>query len=1605
LAPTVTVRYVTNELTQPYQTNLVLMADVSGSTNLIATNSPGAIVTVDWYTTNVDEASYTGAAAIGGQTNVDTGWASGVGLVVGTNTLVFYPTNRLGGTYTYWARTRVINPNFTGCVCQSTNLTPVEFHVLPPMPTNAIVGLTNVLSQPATPLWVDIQINSDNPPGNFVVDWFADEAGTINLNNGTETNLNNRFFHTATNCQSGVYTIWAQTRATNTSPAGVNVVSTNKLPVTFVLIPPAPLTGQGGTNCAGGPVEQPVVVKKYAVQAGCPNPTLSVQLWVDPATCNSLTANWYDGSGTSVATGTLDYVPLDTVAGTYTYWVETQSKDSGLVSTNRLAVIFKVNALPFSPVALAGAVTSVLTAPLQTNGSLAVSVDSSTNLIALDSPGATVTADWYLDAAGTIPASTATNSADANWLTGGGVIPALNTLVFHPTNRVCGTYTYYARARVINPNFTGCVCQSLTLTPVVFTVIPPLPTGATGATNCALSECANPALSATVLTNPDYPPSVLTADWFDAATGGNEVAPSTLLFFPANTAVGSYTYYVQTREVATGYTSTSRLPVVFKVNALPAAPVSAAPYVKNELTAPYQTNTALSVDVSGTTNLIALDSPGATVAVDWYLDAAGTIPASTGTNNADPNWLTGGGVVPATNTLVFIPTNRICGTYTNWARARVINPNYTGCVCQSTNLSPVVFTIIPPIPTGGMGATNCALMECPNPALTVSVLTNPDYPPGILTVDWFDSAVGGNQVTNATLALIPTNAIAGSYPYYAQTREVTSGYISTSRLPVVFKVNALPAAPVSAAPFVKNELTAPYQTNLALVMDVSGTTNLIALDSPGATVAVDWYQDGAGTIPATTGTNNADPNWLTGGGVVPATNTLVLIPTNRVCGTYTNWARARVINPNFTGCVCQSTNLTPVVYTILPPLPTGGVGATNCALGECANPALTVSLLTNPDYPPSVLTADWFNAPVAGIKVASTTLSYVPTNTAVGLYTNYAQTRDVASGYYSTRRLPVLFKVNALPLAPVLVTMGVTNVLTAASQTNLPLVVNVDLSTNLIAAGAPGTTVTADWYADAAGTIPATMWNGSWVEIPATNTLVFNPTNRLSGTYTNWARARVINPGLSCMCQSTNLTPVVFHLIPPAPTNAIVGLTNVLGQPPAPLWVDILTNADNPPANFTVDWFADAAGLIRLNNGTEMNVNGRFFHTSTNYCVGMYTVWAQTRATNTSPEGVNVVSTNMIPVTFALIPSAPGNPQGATNCPFEACPNPALSVQVVGDLCHTLTANWYDQFGEPQAGGSHTNVYIPTDLEPGTYTYWVETVEPVSGLVSTNRVAVIFKVNQSPQTPEVSSLTNVLADPQVNGPLMASVANSWNAITNDSPGAIVTVDWYLDMNGVNLAPMWTTNVSTVAVPATNTLVFYPTNLTAGIYTYWVRARVINTNFTYCICQSAELLPVTYTVVPPAPTSLGNLTNCAGVVNPPLSVTAFGSSQVNWYDAPSGGNEVATNTTSFLPTNSVPGVYSFWAGALDVASGLGSTNLTQLTLTLESCTNAPAIVQQPSSSSFTIGWYGNLYLLGATNLLPPVQWLYVTQGVPGMNNSWSNSVTVPPTMFFRLSPTN
>ena len=491
---------------------------------------------------------------------------------------------------------------------------------------------------------------------------------------------------------------------------------------------------------------------------------------------------------------------------------------------------------------------------------------------------------------------------------------------------------------------------------------PPVPTPVNN-TNCALHDlfgsCPNPALSANLNGDGYHPTNDLVVDRFVDAAGTGPLTNNSPSFVPTNSVAGSYTYYVRTRDIRTGLVSTMTN-AVFTVNALPYLPGVAgfAPgspaYVTNLLTSPYQTNTPLVADVSGSTNLIATNTPGAWVTVDWYTAdvnqdsfAAGLSSiAEGGATNSGAGWAGGTGLLVATNTLVFHPTNRVTGTYYYYARARVINPNFSECVCQSTNLTKVTFVVLPPLPTGSIWATNCALQnefgECGNPALTVTLLTNFDYPPRILTADWYTAATGGTLVANGTLSFIPSDTAAGSHTYYVQTRDTVNGYVSTNRLPVVFTVNALPYAPAVAAAWVTNELTSPNQVNTPLVADVSASANLIATNAPGAWVTVDWYTADVSSASyaaglsriAVGGVASGDAGWAGGTGLLVATNTLVFHPTNRVTGIYFYYARARVINPNFTGCVCQSTNLTMVTLTVIPPKPTGATGVNQPCIAD-----------------------------------------------------------------------------------------------------------------------------------------------------------------------------------------------------------------------------------------------------------------------------------------------------------------------------------------------------------------------------------------------------------------------------------------------------------------------------------------------------------------------------------------------------------------------------------------------------------------------------------------------------------------------------------------------
>ncbi|MGH7940355.1 MAG: hypothetical protein ACREFR_04720, partial [Limisphaerales bacterium] len=306
---------VTNTALSNPQTNPSLQNPGVSNNSAIIAIEPNAVITYDWYTGSDPTVST--------YDNPDApfayGMVPGLGIARATGTAAFIPTNGLCGIYTYYVRARVVDPDFTGCTCQSTNLVPVTFTLSPPAPIDAIVDLTNVLAgavQANTPIWVDVLTNAENPPANFVVNWFSTAQGSNslnNLNNSSDTNLNDRFFHTPTNALCGIFTNWAETMAIKTG-SGSPVVSTNRVAVVFAVIPAAP--------AAIGPFTQ-----TNCIQVADPTFTVAVT--------HGQTANWYPvpSRGTPVAVNALTFTPSNLLSGTWEFAAQALDPNTGLSST------------------------------------------------------------------------------------------------------------------------------------------------------------------------------------------------------------------------------------------------------------------------------------------------------------------------------------------------------------------------------------------------------------------------------------------------------------------------------------------------------------------------------------------------------------------------------------------------------------------------------------------------------------------------------------------------------------------------------------------------------------------------------------------------------------------------------------------------------------------------------------------------------------------------------------------------------------------------------------------------------------------------------------------------------------------------------------------------------------------------------------------------------------------------------------------------------------------------------------------------------------------------------------------------------------------------
>ena len=278
--------------------------------------------------------------------------------------------------------------------------------------------------------------------------------------------------------------------------------------------------------------------------------------------------DWYAAptGGTTLASGTT-YTPVDTAPGSYIYYAETVDSGSGCAST-RIPVTLTIIATPTAQIFPDQNICGSYILPVLNTGNnyFTGSGGTGTMLNAGDNITTTQTIFIYTET-GTTPNCSDESSFTVN------VTPAPVLTVL---DRVCSadlaTYT-------IEFTITGGIVTT-TAGIVVGNEVQNIPAGTdvtltlTDATCVQMIPITAPDCSCPVLDNPvnlvngtncfGEPTATLMAEipttggdtlnWYDAATGGNLVGTGTS-FTPIQTAIGTYSFFVETLETASGCTS------------------------------------------------------------------------------------------------------------------------------------------------------------------------------------------------------------------------------------------------------------------------------------------------------------------------------------------------------------------------------------------------------------------------------------------------------------------------------------------------------------------------------------------------------------------------------------------------------------------------------------------------------------------------------------------------------------------------------------------------------------------------------------------------------------------------------------------------------------------------------------------------------------------------------------------------------------------------------------------------------------------------------------------------------------------------------------------
>ncbi|TDX10785.1 gliding motility-associated C-terminal domain-containing protein [Flavobacterium sp. S87F.05.LMB.W.Kidney.N] len=658
---------------------------------------------------------------------------------------------------------------------------------------------------------------------------------------------------------------------------------------------------------------------------------------------------------------------------------------------------------------------------------------------------------------------------------------------------------------------------------------------------------------------------------------------------------------------------------------------------------------------------------------------------------------------------------------------------------------------------------------------------------------------------------------------------------------------------------IRLEFAQPTVTGgLSQTVCAGSPTTLTATPAAGTTLA--WYDSAASTTPLATGNTYTTP--------ALTTTTTYYIGISRVAG-------------------CEGNVRVPVVLNVSNPVAPAinNTGLTVCSTGPTQQTTLSVLNAV----PGTIYT--WYSAASGGTVLATGT-TYSPT---VSLGTTPFFVEASIGSCISPTRAQVNVVSTAVPATPTVLTQSVTiqsgqNATLNAATSEPGVQLNwyeapsggTAVATNTATFITPILTATKTYYVEAESP------NGNCVSAARVPVTVTVQPAALGGCLEASSQSTTQN-GLCLLCSSTN------------PNNSVDGNPATAARLTVPVglingWIQQTLQFTNPgKAGDIVDvelelpgGLADVALLGAVNLATYNGATYNNDRTAINNPLITLQLLSGNRFRASVVAGANfdrveirlgglatvLTSVDIYQATYRY--KAPTITGDTSVCSGQ-------TTTLIASLAVGETANWYSAATGGASLASTAAFTTPAITVPTTY--YVEITR--NGCVNGERTPVAISI-VNPVLPVVTAVPSTIC------------SGRSTTLTVDTPVAGTTYNWYDDATGGNLLFTGTS----FTTPA----------LTANV-TYYVEAVIGS-----CSTPTRTAVPLTISPIPAVPTFASSdviiqsgQTVTLSVSNPVAGV------RYNWLDAPTGGNVLAFNTTSYTPSPALTANQTYYVEASSIAT--------------------------------------------------------------------------------------